>query len=832
MRSYNERLIQPKISRARGKVFVIPGDKFFIKSSRENCIYYIDALFSEYILIAKQYGAARQWGDYDIVVREVKPSEGTTVDFSKHKLNIVEEDPKWVFQNEIVEEITDNDYWHDILEIQTGQGKALSNDTPLKTPSGWVNMGDINVGDELVSRAGKITHVTGVYPQGDLQLYKITFADGRWLECCAEHLWHVFYINTSAGRRWRTVNTLEVLRLISMPNPRVYIQLAEPMDKPDIELPIKPYTLGVLLGDGGLTIGVKLTTPDAEIVENVTAELPDNLKLVYHGGLAYTVNRITPKHENTYLNKLRELGLIGKKSEYKFIPEIYKTASVRQIKELIQGLIDTDGSVEKAGSMTYCTSSYQLAKDVQELIWSIGGIASISSRIPHYTYKGEYLDGLRSYRVNIRYKKPTDLVRLTKKKVNANDDGQYTNILKLRVSSVVHSRIAPAQCITVDSPDKLFVAKDYIVTHNTALSVKATIVHSKRMLLITKATFLDKWVPDLEEKLNLRAGELIRLKGISSIETLTALADEGKLDGKKTVKAILISSHTLDLYIHEYMNSMHKMCHPLDLLKRWGVGFVVYDESHMLFRMNYWSYMMLNIPKLLDLTATIKPDTEFDVKRMKERFPPERRYNKLEVKVYSDAIGIYFGIKDQRMVQSVNRLRMYNHNEFEKHILKDQKKLDAYFDMCDQLLQSWFFKTYEKGQKFMVFFSSIDMCTKFTVYLDRKYAKFRFARYTQTDKLADALKADGIITTPGKAGTAIDVPGLILTVVTPAVDKTSTNLQIFGRNRQQFKWDKVPTMLYLICRNIPKHQHYHKRRVLILRGRARKHIVLNSNFMI
>ena len=49
-------------------------------------------------------------------------------------------------------------------------------------------MGDMSVGDEIIAKDGSTTFVTGVYPQEKKQLYKVTFVDGREIECCGEHL--------------------------------------------------------------------------------------------------------------------------------------------------------------------------------------------------------------------------------------------------------------------------------------------------------------------------------------------------------------------------------------------------------------------------------------------------------------------------------------------------------------------------------------------------------------------------------------------------------------------------------------------------------------------
>jgi hypothetical protein len=92
-----------------------------------------------------------------------------------------------------------------MLDSAPGSGKALPLGARLKTPTGWIFMRNVKVGDTLVSADGKPTKVTGVYPQGVLKKYRITFADGRAADCSGDHLWNVHFKNFK--QPWRTVTT-------------------------------------------------------------------------------------------------------------------------------------------------------------------------------------------------------------------------------------------------------------------------------------------------------------------------------------------------------------------------------------------------------------------------------------------------------------------------------------------------------------------------------------------------------------------------------------------------------------------------------------------------
>lgn len=228
---------------------------------------------------AEQLKASVEREGFTVVESTREPVPGTKASFHNHTLTLYEpEGSKFSWQNDGIVAICEND--HNIFELQTGKGKCLHNDTLIRIPGGWRAIGDILVGDKVIGADGKEANVTGVYPNGVVNLYNVTFSDGRTVKACGEHLWKSFYINTTVDNRWGIRDTLELKRLIGLPNPRVYIPLPEPENTPVQDLPVHPYLLGVLLGDGYLgkdTIGI--TKSDIELINRVESVLPKCTKL-------------------------------------------------------------------------------------------------------------------------------------------------------------------------------------------------------------------------------------------------------------------------------------------------------------------------------------------------------------------------------------------------------------------------------------------------------------------------------------------------------------------------------------------------------------------------
>ena len=144
-----------------------------------------------------------------------------------------------------------------------GIGKAQPLDARILTPSGFVPMGTICVGDKVIGSDGKTHHVIGVYPQGEKEVYRVTFRDGSSTRCCDDHLW---FTQTRAERDNEisgAVRTLKDIRKnlrygthFNHQVPRINPVQFAPRKTPPM---IDPWLLGMFLGDGHCSGNVVLT---------------------------------------------------------------------------------------------------------------------------------------------------------------------------------------------------------------------------------------------------------------------------------------------------------------------------------------------------------------------------------------------------------------------------------------------------------------------------------------------------------------------------------------------------------------------------------------------
>ncbi len=378
---------------------------------------------------------------------------------------------------------------HVLIFGSTGAGKALRKKELVHTPNGWKKNEDLKIGDVVSTPFGSST-VIGVYPQGELSLYKITFEDGREIEVSGDHLWEIHHkgwikseVDKNIKARAKVITTENLMSELAKNkvNSNYYVLLSNEVQKPDVTLPINPYVLGALLGDGSITNrNIRFSSADKEIIDKLNKLMPEDCvfnKLKsnkkYDYNLQFTEDhKQSGRHTNgDYVKKsifkeLQELNLIGCNSFTKFIPNIYKNSSIEQRYQLMQGLMDSDGCACK-GRVEFSTTSKELANDVAEIVQSLGGIVKITERKTTYTYKEEKRIGQISYRLYVKIPEPKKLFSLERKR-NHVEKYQYKDTLKLKVLSVIKTdKKEDCQCIKIADKRGLFITKDYIVTHNT-----------------------------------------------------------------------------------------------------------------------------------------------------------------------------------------------------------------------------------------------------------------------------------------------------------------------------------------------------------------------------
>jgi hypothetical protein len=400
-----------------------------------------------------------------------------------------------------------------------GLGKCEPKNNRIFTPFGRKRIGDIKVGDKVIGSDGKPHNVIGVFPQGVKETYRITFNDGFSILTGDEHLWSVlssnYGKNTKNDRQKKSLvlstkqmyeggkikvkgidynkdKEYEIETYYKSPNSnnKWQIPIVEPIQfERNDNLPINPYFLGLILGDGHINKSSCVFTVHCDDYD----ELFDSF------GLNENKKIKNQRKGNKLIGRdvLNGLKLNETRSHNKFIPEIYKYSSVENRLSILQGLMDTDGhcmfnSGEAFLGTEFSTISKQLCDDVVEIVQTLGGIARVKTRIPTYTYKGEKKKGKLSYRVNIKLPKGVNPFKLKRKANKYIEPKKYPT--GRYIKNIEKVGFEDSVCISVDSPDKLYVTEHCIVTHNTTSTIIASLeTGAKKILIICPASLKINW---------------------------------------------------------------------------------------------------------------------------------------------------------------------------------------------------------------------------------------------------------------------------------------------------------------------------------------------------
>lgn len=364
--------------------------------------------------------------------------------------------------------------------------KALALDTPIPTPTGWTTMGNLVPGDEVFAVDGKPCKVLGVSPTFlNHDCYRVTFSDGDSVVADAGHLWEVCEWKVDkSGDKPRQVRKSFVKDTASIAASyrkgdrfRYSLPQNDPVDLPDIELPIDPYTLGFWLGDGYSHTNLFCCGHrDAdEVISHVgipTFERKISRSVrVFRFGDAVAARRDPSTGKMTKVDCgtfhiMRELGLLsvrGSGCSQKHIPSVYLRASFNQRLALLRGLMDSDGYATPRGVCGFSTVYPRLAETFSELLASFGLRSS-------WSVQKTMLNGdCHGDALTFSFASPDFAVFNLRRKVDVQFSGKSSRQRGgRRIVDVKRVVSVPTRCILVDHPRHLFLAgRSMFPTHNT-----------------------------------------------------------------------------------------------------------------------------------------------------------------------------------------------------------------------------------------------------------------------------------------------------------------------------------------------------------------------------
>lgn len=375
----------------------------------------------------------------------------------------------------------------------TGVGKSHPNDEKVpvfdqKSCVFWKTFGELQVGDYVFNREGKPILVTGVFPQGLQDTYEVEFDMGRKVRCNDQHLLTWAPTKGKTVLKWRTTTLRELMDWAASKGGEIHaaVPMNGPVQYPDADLPVHPYIVGAMLGDGNLTsVPLRLCTDDEFIAEKVAQLLgaedcyrsPGKDDFLFHTGRRIDVIK---KNRRELFQTADVFGDIPEMYNHlaheKRIPPQYLTASVKQRWELLQGMMDTDGGImdDRNGQcrfqVAYATTSREMADDFQMLLMSLG---LQSSLVPG---AGKRKHKLWFVYVKTEHANKYKLFTLPRKKEIAEAAAEHAsrNLTRVRKYNRINIRAirdlgmkTEQTCIMVDDPEHLYQVGPYVPVHNT-----------------------------------------------------------------------------------------------------------------------------------------------------------------------------------------------------------------------------------------------------------------------------------------------------------------------------------------------------------------------------
>lgn len=395
------------------------------------------------------------------------------------------------------------DYRNLILYPHIGWGKDVAYSDKIFTPEGPKSPKDINIGDFVCTPNGKTAQVINYQDFPEEPIYKIRFKSGSEIKVGGPHYFKAACsYNTKKWNSekkcyektefpepcWKIITTEKILEdMKKNPKHRWFIPLTKPVQHTEKKHEISPYMMGAYLGDGSFNKGKPtIVNNDKESTDRIVDEYKGNCRVYENKEYLSTSQRLAFRRDTGFI--LENLGLKDKRCNDKFIPEEYLYDSIENRIALLQGLMDTDGTVERVKTVphaSYWTSSEQLAKDFMTLVRGLGGIARCYKREKGKRSTCNY----DAYNIHFNFPNNDFPIFSLQRKQSLLDKAYNRNYKKrkpqyLYIESIELLEEKGGRCIEIDDEERLFLAGDYVVTHNSYLSAVTTLYVSTCVALM------------------------------------------------------------------------------------------------------------------------------------------------------------------------------------------------------------------------------------------------------------------------------------------------------------------------------------------------------------
>lgn len=699
-------------------------------------------------------------------------------------------------------------YTQQMIDADTGDGKAQPDDTLIPTPNGIKRLDSIKVGDKVFNLYGKPVDVLGVYPQKGLQdTYEITFEDGRKTKCNPEHLWRIVnqYNITKNIPLSEIINKYKGIDKNGKISYNFAVPISDPIEFNPQDIPIDPYVIGALIGNGCLLNGELTINSNNSYVPKEISKIinyPEIIDEYNNSDYHFVKNMIYINHgeliyryisTEKFLKDIPEL--ICLRAEDKFIPDIYKYNSIEVRMSLLQGLLDANGCITKNKyAITYSTTSNKLKDDIIELVQSLGYLAYTKDQFHYnkYHYKNECYyhieiicpnnEKLKILRVNKKLMK-TPLINIKSHKTQYKDNVMHIiNIKKVEPTK--------QRCILIDDPLHVYITENFIPTHNTYCGIASTcFLSAKTIIFVPFTKLIDQWKQSFINFTSIKESEIMVVQGSKSCDKIIN-------NECNDIKVFLVVIETLCSYVKHNGNLK-----AIEMLVNTKAYIKIIDEVHMdmkimvmiealcNFKMNF--YMSASPGRTDKKENWIFHSLFYNIPHFGSSFKLQ------EEKHITILIKKYEFIPDQiQMKNMINRRNKWlNSKSYEKELINSNSLQRKSFEDSILTMLVWSKKILKPGNKIMILMNTIDGTEYMQKFAEKVFpgdTSHYYGTMKSKEEKDNALKKSVICATVSSLGTGADIAGLQFAYNCTTYSSWITAKQVSGRCRELP--DKTPVM--------------------------------------
>ena len=355
------------------------------------------------------------------------------------------------------------------------------------------------------------------------------------------------------------------------------------------------------------------------------------------------------------------------------------------------------------------------------------------------------------------------------------------------------------------------------------VSMSASSYIGKRMVIIIRPMFIDKWIKELCEVYDITIDNIMVVQGNDNLLALLELAKQDKI--KEEI--IIISNKTIQNWFktyeseREYSLDLGYACLPDEMYGLLKAGNRLIDEVHMDIHLQCKIDLYTNVEDSISLSATLLSKDPF-VKRMQEMlYPIKYRFDAGDLDRYIDTFAVVYAFENMNNIRYTQRgSSSYSHSAFEKSILRNRKTTLNYFNLIDHIANSSFYHLTRPVKRLLIFADTVIMCTLLVSFLKKKYPSKDVRRFCEGDPDINLYESEIIVSTIKSCGTARDIPDLTTVIMTVAIDSIQSNIQALGRLRK-LKDNHDVNFFWFVCKDIPKHVEYHNKKEELMEERAK-----------